>query len=232
MRLWDLDAGLELRRFGGPTRRVAALAVAPDGRLALSGGDDGALRFWDLDPSRDEAGASAPSGAITCLAVAPDGKRAVSGGADGSVLLWDLRNRAIVHRCAGHRSGIVAVTFLSDGTRVASASGPLPFRDEPPTLRLWDAATASELSSYALPDASSCVAFASDGRRVLIGGADGTLRLREVASGRELERLDGHAGRVTSVALAADGRHALSSGTDGTLRLWRLNPGTPPTDPR
>jgi WD40 repeat protein/serine/threonine protein kinase len=69
------------------------------------------------------------------------------------------------------------------------------------------------------------IAFSTDGRWVLSGGQDRTLRLWEVSSGRCLRTFEGHTGDVTSVAFSADGRWALSGSTDCTLRLWELNSG-------
>jgi WD40 repeat protein len=61
-----------------------------------------------------------------------------------------------------------------------------------------------------------------DGKRVLSGGFDGTMRLWDAATGEELSRLDGHADLVYCVAFSRDGRMALSSSYDKTLCLWRL----------
>jgi WD40 repeat protein len=51
------------------------------------------------------------------------------------------------------------------------------------------------------------IAFAPDGRSVASGSDDGTIQLWDLASGKELRRLEGHAGTVYSVAFAPDGRH-------------------------
>ncbi len=67
--------------------------------------------------------------------------------------------------------------------------------------------------------------FSPDGRRVLSGGADGSLRLWDAKTGKELKRLDGHVGRIWTVALSPDGRRAASGGYDNAIRLWDLATG-------
>jgi WD40 repeat protein len=66
------------------------------------------------------------------------------------------------------------------------------------------------------------VAYSPDGKRLLTGGQDMTVRLWDVATGQELCRLRGHKAVVWSVAFSPDGRLALSGSADRTLRLWRL----------
>jgi WD40 repeat protein len=71
----------------------------------------------------------------------------------------------------------------------------------------------------------SSVCSGRDGRSVLSGGADGTLKLWSALSGRCLRTLKGHGEWVTSVGLSADGRLALSGSADHTLRLWQTDNG-------
>ena len=67
----------------------------------------------------------------------------------------------------------------------------------------------------------SSVAFSPDGRTALSGG-DKTLKLWEVATGKELRTFIGHLNIVDAVAFSPDGRTALSGSWDNTLKLWDL----------
>jgi WD40 repeat protein len=64
------------------------------------------------------------------------------------------------------------------------------------------------------------VAFSPDGRTALSGSRDNTIKLWDVASGRELRTFTGHSGPVNSVAFSPDGRTILSGSRDRTLGLW------------
>ena len=57
------------------------------------------------------------------------------------------------------------------------------------------------------------------------GSRDKTLKLWDLASGKELRTFTGHSDGVTSVAIAPDGRTALSGSPDKTLKLWDLASG-------
>ena len=68
------------------------------------------------------------------------------------------------------------------------------------------------------------VAFSPDGRTVLSGSVDKTLKLWDVASGRELRTFT-HGDWVTSVAFSPDGRTVLSANMVMTLTLWDVATG-------
>jgi hypothetical protein len=64
------------------------------------------------------------------------------------------------------------------------------------------------------------VAFSPDAQRIASGRADGTLHLRDTASGQTLKVMKGHVGVICSLTFSPDGRHIASGVDDGTLRLW------------
>src|SRR5262249_3432750 len=67
---------------------------------------------------------------------------------------------------------------------------------------------------------ANALAFAADGRFAAIAGADKTVRIYDVESGRDLRRCIGHSASLWCVAVSADGTRVLSGGKDGTVRLW------------
>jgi WD40 repeat protein len=69
------------------------------------------------------------------------------------------------------------------------------------------------------------VAFSSDGRHLASASHDGTVRIWEVQTGREVRSLRGHTGGVNGVCFSPDGQRLASAGQDKTVRLWDANTG-------
>src|SRR5207244_8559477 len=85
---------------------------------------------------------------------------------------------------------------------------------------------AGEIRQFAgVPGIVRSVAFSPDGRILVTGGKDNTLRLWEVATGREVRRLEGHQGEVESVDFSRDGKWLVSGGLDKSVRLWERDTG-------
>src|SRR5215471_17087792 len=77
-------AQAQLRGHGGPVR---ALAVSPDGRLAISGSFDSSAIRWSLERNAAEQVLRFHDGAVNAVAYLPDGRVATSG-EDTRIALW------------------------------------------------------------------------------------------------------------------------------------------------
>ena len=76
------------------------------------------------------------------------------------------------------------------------------------------------------------MAFSPDGKRIVSGSFDDTLRLWEADSGKPIgEPLKGHTNSVLSVAFSPDGKRIVSGSYDNTLRLWEADSGKPIGEP-
>ncbi len=61
-----------------------------------------------------------------------------------------------------------------------------------------------------------------DGTRAVTGGADGTARLWDAATGQELRQFTGHTGPVTALAISADGRTLVTASQDNSCLVWEV----------
>ncbi len=74
-------------------------------------------------------------------------------------------------------------------------------------------------------DDVNAVALSADGRTVVSGSDDGTVKVWEAETGRLRRSLEGHTKPVNAVALSADGRTVVSGSDDGTVKVWEAETG-------
>jgi WD40 repeat protein len=97
------------------------------------------------------------------------------------------------------------------------------------SIRLYDANTLAQtrkLPERELPGHSAavtCASFSLDGRWIVSGSHDKTIRIWSVATGKEIVKLLGHSAPLTSVTFSSDGLRVLSSSQDTTARLWDVD---------
>jgi WD40 repeat protein len=191
-RLWDLDSGKELLALeackGG---RAWTVAFTANGQRAITGGgsmfDRGgpaaSLQLWDLRTGKEIRRFEGHTKDVRRVALSPDGKRLLSGSFDGTMRLWDVQTGKELKRFAGPGHFVEAVAFTPGGKRAVCSYGPRTQEavyDEDPrcSLRLWDLETGKELKQLrGHTGPVLCLAISGDGRFVVSGSADQTMRL-------------------------------------------------------
>jgi WD40 repeat protein len=66
------------------------------------------------------------------------------------------------------------------------------------------------------------VALTPDGKVLATGSYDRTVKLWDVATGKEIATLRGHKDEVHAVAFSPDGKFLASASTDKTAKLWAM----------
>lgn len=95
--------------------------------------------------------------------------------------------------------------------------------------RAWDdnnVGRAREIGKFLGHDgAVLCVVFSRDGRQIITGSKDETIRIWDVATQRTMRILRGHSGNAECLSLSADGMRLASCSNDATVRVWGMATG-------
>ncbi len=208
---------------------VLALALSPDGRTVVTGGNDGTLKFWDLPAGTLRLAFKAHAGAVKHLEYSRDGRLLLTGGSDRRPKVFDAETGQEKLALRRHRGDVECAAFAPDARSFATVFGNTKEGGE---VRFWLTATGQELGVLRVFGTQIlALDYAPDGETLVLGCRDGTVRLCQVAmdgdrvTARERHVLTGHAGEVRAVACAARGGLVASAGVDGTARLWRVADG-------
>jgi WD40 repeat protein len=198
---FTLPAGAEIVLQLGHSSDGAYFEFSPDQRLILSAGSDGTLKLWDIGTGRLlRTMEGREASGIDQAVFSPDGTRVLSGGIDG-VRLWDVKSGALLRSLAA-----------SLANRASS---------------FWEMKK-FHFTDYMAKHARA-VAFSADGKYLVSGHRDHTVRLWDAETGALLRTFEGQGDEVGSVAFSPDGQFILSAGSRGTTNdgvlMWDARTG-------
>ncbi|MEA3207302.1 MAG: hypothetical protein QOE70_359 [Chthoniobacter sp.] len=218
VKLWQREPNLPQFTLGADP--VSAVATSPDGKSFATAGRDRVIRIWNADgkPLKELPGHTA---AINSLKFSPDSTKLASGSADKSIRVWDLAAGKLFAQ-AETPNEASAVAWVLAGTQLASAGGDA-------FIRLWQLPAQAEGALSQVKEISSqpvtCLeAFPADGKQLLSGSRDGSMRHWSVESGKQVRQMD-HGAPVSAIAVAPNGKIFASAGGN-VARLWNAEKGT------
>jgi WD40 repeat protein/class 3 adenylate cyclase len=220
VKLWDVTRDRVVARLGGYVGHIFSAAFSPDGKTLATGGGDNSVRLWDVGTRRIERVLPGLANGVMALAFSADGTLLATGSGDGLVKLWERGSRQPVRLLRGHRGMVNSLVFAPDGKMVASGS-------DDHAVKLWSTSRPPD------PDVLRGhrqwvwhVAFSPDSRTLATaGGYDRTVKLWDVATGREIisrkvVALPGQNAGVACVAFSPDGRSLSFCGNPPAIQLW------------
>ena len=217
LKLWDLTVGQEARAFSGHESAVHAVALSPDGLLALSGGSDGKVRVWDVATGR-EIRSFDQGGTAQAVAISPDGRTAVAVGGNSSSHAWDIFSGEPRPVYRQHTGVLRGLAFSPDGKFVLTSS-------ERGEIAYWEAASGREVWSWRLPGEVRAVAFSADGRTAVAPSFDGTARMFDLRTGKQLRVFQpALPERIGAIDITRDGGLVATGNDTKLIRIW--NPRT------
>jgi WD40 repeat protein len=229
---------------------VTDVTFAPDNVTLYSGGQDKAIKTWKLASDVPVKNFGHPAREVDAVAFNPASTVLATGSHDGTVRIWDVAKGQQIREIRAHpmppqQNAVYCIAWSPDGKQIVSGS-----LDH--SLKLWDAnsgAMVREFKAYKEKtfekghrDAVFSVAFSPDGKSIVSGGSDYSIKLWNVADGnvaREfinpglkpdpLAPSRAHPGYVYGVRFTSDGKRLVSAGhaprLQGYVAVWNVADG-------
>jgi WD40 repeat protein len=220
--LWDAVTGEEMWKLAvhGQGLHSRPFAFSPDGKIVAVVTFGFKIICCDVATGKQvRVLPLAVDGGIgpVLLRFSPDGKLlAVAAEAD-KVHVLDAVTGKCVQQVGGHHITIFGLAFSPDSKLLAL--GTLG-----PSLQLWEVASGKRsLSAEQQPKDTfaTAVAFSPDGKTVAVGRCN-SIALSEVATGRELGRLEAPMSIINDLEYIQNGKALVSGCRDGRVRIWDL----------
>lgn len=242
IRLWDSQTGGLLHTLTGHTNFVTSVTFSLDGSLLMSGSLDGTLKLWNTQTFQeqftlDEASPnpwqfdgkplrmSLPK--IDFIALHPNQHWIAAGDISETITLWDCSSRSKIGFWGGRRAH-TAIAFSPDGRLLATCDDhagynlfevPSGNRTYPPAGKLvFGRLNSTQFATFA--PSLKTIAFSQDGKKLVGGCFDGSIRLWDIDTGKELYKIKGHQSQVNSLIFSSTEKYLISGGFDGEIKLW------------
>lgn len=222
VQLWDVSEPSRPVPVGPELAGYRGLSFRPDGKvLAVGDEQTNAVHLWNVaDPQRPVPAGPDLIGhynTVNATRFTPDGRTVVSGGDDTKVIFWNVENLAAPSPRGTYpdlsTNAVDDLAMSADGRTLAIAAASRTVQ----LIDMTDPSAPQRLGPPLVGHTSFvwAVAFRPDGRYLMSGGNDGTLRLWTLPPAVILDAIGG----VSDVEPSPDGRTIATADVNGHVAL-------------
>lgn len=236
MDIWDITTGDNLLTLTGHNEMGGGLDINSDGTRLVSGATNGELVLWDLQTGDIIATATTEQGSVSRAVFSPDDRYILGynfiASSDIDVLtLWDAATLQLLYIFQGNKAFGPRIAFNPVGPDVIISAAPN-------NVTVLSVLPADRLFTHYPHDGSvRDIAFSPDGNTALtvscaerayglpLTCATGELAIWDVATGANLQTIEGHDNAIVAVIFSPDGTRAATASADDTVMVWDLETG-------
>ncbi len=218
IRLFDVETGEEIAvKSTGHQAPATALGYSPDGSKLASTDENSLAIVWNLDSrSQDRRLVDLEKSVPVSVAFSPNGTSLAIGSNTGSVHVLDMRTGENQASFMTPEQGSVDALVFTRGESLLTASIMVDNASA-----LFSDLKVGAVKRLAVGSQVESLAFGRNGRFLATGADDGSARLWDAATGRELRRFElGDKAAVGAVALRPDGWALAAAQPGWPTRAW------------
>jgi WD40 repeat protein len=220
IRSCDVSTGKELKKF--PVQGLSGspgIVFSPGAATVAFGHQDGTIFLWDVASGKETHRLRGPDAIVSRITFTVDGNGLAALFGETRLGVADLQVKKEMRLIdMDTRFNTSSFALSPDGGRFAASVL------DKPAIYVWDAATGKKLHTLeGHKGAVKSLAFSADGKLLVSGGEDHSVRLWDLESGMERRRLNGHRGNIYVVRFSPDGKLLVTGSKDTTLLFWDLS---------
>jgi WD40 repeat protein len=230
VKIWEVAADgtlKEKKTLTGHTGPVYAVAFDPkDNNKLVSASLDKSSKVWTLADGKAVVELKGHTDIVDTVAYSPDGKAIATAGADKSVRLWNATDGKELKNLGVHTGSVYSVAFSPDGKFLASAGGDANNKEH--VIKVWDVTAQKELKTlkgHEQPVTS--VTFGADSNTLISASMDRTIRVWDIAMGKDVKKLGPTTDDPYSVAWDPKNKVIGVCGYSGLVTVWSTTTDKP-----
>ncbi len=186
------------------------VAFSPDGKT-LAGGSHGTVKIWETSTWTEVLIIPYVSTSLRSMTYSPDGKIIATSGLDSSVSLWDPVSGKKIKKINIDGFGWF-VEFSPDGKYLATGGNP-----DVKVIEMSSGKVILTLKGYIYDPMNTAnndtftAVFSPNGLNLITGGADRTIRIWEIPSGKMINKFEKHQSAIKKLAITPDGKILVSA---------------------
>ncbi|MBF0203223.1 MAG: caspase family protein [Desulfamplus sp.] len=201
------------------SKPMGGVAFSTDGLFFATVSGSGSVQVWNTKDGQKIQDLYSNNGAITITAFSQDSNYIATGTKKGDIDLWSLRDQSF-HKTISIGSGAISslIAIAQQGGWLASTSQG--------SVKLVDISLGTIKRTYSSSEMNDtlCLSLNRKGDRVITGHANGTIRIWDFFSAKNILTIDGKEGAVYSIDTSVD--DVLAAGLEsGKVELWNLATG-------
>lgn len=229
MKVWDLETGQCLGTFDRTEKSIYSFLITPEGRRVVTM-SQGYVKVWNIEDGQCIQSINKHPYEVTGLQISPDGKEAVSADKYSN----EFRNWNLVNKHSRliqlEKFYIRCTSYSPDGRNLVVAGNAMGSKFAN-IIQILDRGSDQSVQSFVGDNIRvDRLSITPDSTKMVLVCNDNILRVWDLKSGVELNKLEGHFSPISCLSISQDSKLAFTGGggigssgnQDSDIRVWDL----------
>lgn len=216
VKIFDLEAGKELKTLKASEKMAVCVAYSPDGKYLACGNKDGFFKVWNTSDYSEKWNIEAHNRPVLSMQFSPDNLWILTGSRDNRVRVWDVVTGKAIIETEKANANVKSIAFSPDGKQIiVSTSAILK------SIQYFDVHTGKETKELPISNTEG-ISISPDESLLATANLKNNVFLWDATTGNKLDDFVGHTSYIKSVSFSPGGKLLVSCSQDKQVKLWEV----------